>query len=122
MPVTLAPQLRTALGLCVKLRGNIGGVTFRRDLKRGTMSYRERRRLAPLTDKQLAHQVKFKRAYEQWSTLTDEQQAAWNRAADVASTRKIGSHLFLRVWWYQDTWTLEQFARWYNITLFLPGP
>jgi len=119
--LTMSPTLHTALGLCLGIRGKIGALCTRKTAGVGMIVYRERRRTAPLTEKQIAHQTKFKRAYEQWATLSAAQQNDWNRAADVTSSRTIGSHLFLRVWWYQDTWTLEQIQRWYQINLVLPG-
>lgn len=112
----------TALGLSLRIKGNVGAITWRRFNKRKSVAYRERRRTTDLTEKQKAHQVRFKRAYEQWQSLTDEQRQDWNRTADRISSRKIGSHLFLRVWWKQDTHFLDQMSLHYHVDLVLPGP
>lgn len=122
MALVLSPQLKTALGLCLSIRGMVGGVHFRRGLAGRHIVYRERIRTSALSEKQLAHRVKFLRAYEQWYTLTLEEQADWGLAADRFSTRQIASHLFLRIWWRKDTWFLAQAKRWLGITLALPGP
>ena len=122
MALTMSKTLRVALGLSLRIKGDIGGLTFRRQPRTGTIVYYERRKPGQLSPKQLAHQVKFKRGYVQWNSMSEIQRDRWRRAADVASTRMIGSHLHLRVWWYQDTWTVSQFARHYNIVLTLPGP
>lgn len=122
MALVMSPTLRIALGLCVRIKGNIGGITFRRQPRTGTIVYYERRKPGSPSEKQLTHRVKFTRAYDQWASLHEFQRQRWNRAADVASTRMIGSHLFLRVWWYQDAWTVSQFLRHFNLELRLPGP
>jgi len=113
---------RTAMGLAIRIKGNVGVITWRTFNKNKTIAYRERVRTSALTPKQQAHQVRFKRGYEQWRSLTDDQRHDWRRAADRASTRQIAAHLFLRVWWVQDTWFLDQINRHYHITLTLPGP
>lgn len=122
MALILSKTLRTALGLTLNIRGNLGGLTFRIDPRRGTIVYFERRKPGSPSPGQLAHRAKFNRCYEQWGTLSATEQRDWTLAADRASTRMIGSHLFMRVWWRQDTWTVEQFARHFNLTLVLPGP
>ena len=122
MPIILSPNLRTALGLCCDIYGTIGGLCVRRQRKSGAVVYWERRKQGALTPGQLAHRARFQRGYEQWGTLTPEQQAAWRTAADRFSTRMVGSHLFLRVWWRQDQHFLAQAFKWHHLTLFLPGP
>ncbi len=122
MALTMSKTLRVALGLSLRIQGNIGGVTFRTQPRIGTVIYYERRKPGQPSPKQLAHRVKFTRAYEQWASMDEFERLRWNRAADIASTRMIGSHLFMRVWWYQDEWTVSQFLRHYNIDLRLPGP
>lgn len=111
-----------ALGLCLRISGNVGTVTWRMVNKRKTIAYFERRRTSALTAKQKAHRIQFERAYEQWRTLTDEQRDDWTRAANRISSRQTGSHLFMRVWWRQDTHFLDQMSLWYNLDLVLPGP
>ena len=118
----MSHSLRTALGISLRLKGNIGPFTFRRQPRTGTIVYYERRLPGAPSVKQLAHRVKFNRAYDQWNHLTQPQRDLWNLAANRASTRMIGSHLFMRVWWRQDTWTVSQFARHFNLVLTLPGP
>ena len=122
MAKVLSQTLRTALGLAIRIKGNVGAATFRRVNKRSSIAYRERRRTTALTEKQKAHQTKFQRCYEQWRTLTDDQQGHWRRTADRISSRMIGSHLFMRVWWRQDTHFLDQVSLWYQVDLVLPGP
>jgi len=122
MPIIIDSTLYTALGLALDIWGCFGGLTFRRNPRRGTLVYYERPKQGALTPAQQAHRVKFQRGYDQWSTLTPNQMGAWRTAADRFSTRMVGSHLFLRVWWRQDTHFLEQAANWYNLTLELPGP
>lgn len=122
MALTLSPKLRTALGLSLGLHGGLGGLTYRRQPRTGSIVYYERRAPGALSPKQLAHRAKFLLAYDKWWSLTDDQRANWETAARVASTRQIGSHLFLRVWWKQDTHTLDQFKRHYALDLALPGP
>lgn len=122
MPLLISKTITTAMALSMNVRGTIGGVTFRIHPRSGTIAYWERRKPGSLSPAQHAHRVKFTRCYEQWATLSATQQRDWSLAADRASTRMIGSHLFMRAWWHQDTWTVEQFARHYHITLVLPGP
>lgn len=122
MPLLISKALTTALGLSINIRGTIGGVTFRINPRSGTIAYFERRHPGSLSPKQAAHRAKFNRCYDQWATLSPSEQRDWTLAADRASTRMIGSHLFMRVWWTQDTWTVAQFARHFHLTLTLPGP
>lgn len=122
MAKVLDRDATTALGLSLRIQGCVGPVTFRRVNKRTSIAYRERRRTSALTDKQLAHRVRFLRGYEQWNTLTDQQRADWTTAANRATTRQIGSHLFFRCWWVQDTHTVDMFKIHYNLDLLLPGP
>jgi len=122
MAKVLSQSLRTALGLCLRIKGNLGAATFRRVNKRSSIAYRERHPPGPLSAKQQAHRLKFLRAYEQWRSLTELQRAQWKAVADKISSRQIGSHLFMRIWWRQDTHFLDQISNWYTIQLTLPGP
>lgn len=121
MPILLGRKLRTALGLALDMWGCLGGLTIRRGPKRGAYLYYERPKQGPLSPAQLAHRVRFQRGYDQWHTLTADQMQQWRIAADRFTTRMVGSHLFLRVWWHQDQHFLDQALRWYNLTLELPG-
>ena len=122
MAKVLDQTARTALGLSIRIAGNLGPATFRRLNKRTSIAYRERRRTSALTPKQKAHRTKFNRAYEQWRSLTNSERDDWRRVADAISSRMIGSHLFMRVWWKQDTHFIDQVSLWYFINLNLPGP
>lgn len=122
MAEVLSKDLVTAMGLCLRIKGNVGPVTWRRFNKRKHIAYRERRRTSALTEKQKAHRVRFLRAYEQWQSLTDTQRDDWRTTADRISSRMIGSHLFMRIWWRQDKHFLDQIELWYHVTLVLPGP
>lgn len=122
MPKILDKTCRTALGLCLNAWGSLSGITFRRNPRGGGITYWERRYPGALSPAQAAHRVKFQRGYEQWRTLSPQQQADWETAARRFTTRCIGSHLFLKVWWHQDTHFLGQALRHLNLTLVLPGP
>jgi len=118
----MSPTLRTALGLSLDMWGSLSGLCIRKDPKRGGIVYWERRKPGAPTPAQAAHRAKFARGYDQWNTLTDDEQRDWRLAADRFTTRMVGSHLFLRVWWRQDQHFLDQAARWLHLTLTLPGP
>ena len=122
MALTMSKNLRVALALSIRLKGNIGPFTFRRQPRTGTIVYYERRLPGAPSTAQLNHRVKFNRAYVKWDSLTQAQRDDWNLAANRASTRMIGSHLFMRVWWRQDSHTIDQFALHFNLALALPGP
>jgi len=114
--------MRRVFKLCLDMWGCFGGITFRHIGKRGVVVYYERKRTGALSPAQQEHQTQFKRGYEQWRSLTPDQQDQWRLAADRSSSRMIGSHLFLRVWWHQDLWTVQQLERHFNVTLELPEP
>jgi len=122
MPRILDRQLRTALGFCLGCWGCLGGITYRKAKPGGHMAYYERKKLGALTPKQQAARTKFLRAQEQWHTLTLQQKADWQRAADRFTTRSTGNHVHTQCWWYQTTDFLEAAKRWYNIDLVLAGP
>lgn len=122
MALILSDTLKTAFGLCLDFWGTLGGLCMRRLKRRGTIVYYERPRQGALSPAQQAHREKFQRGYEQWRTLTDAQQADWGTVADRFSTRMVGSHLFLRVWWRQETHFLDQAKLHLAIDLVLPGP
>ena len=112
----------TALGLSLRIKGNVGAITWRQFNKLKHIAYRERVKPAVLSPKQQAHRTRFKRGYEQWRSLTDDEREHWKIAADRISSRQIAPHLFLRVWWRQDQHFLNQMSYWYSIPLVLPGP
>lgn len=122
MPKLMSPSLITALGLCLDMWGTLGGISFRHDPALGIIAYWERRKMGALTPAQERHRVRFQRGYEQWNTLSAEEKDDWRHAADRFSTRMVGSHLFLRVWWYQDQHFLAQADLHLNLQLNLPGP
>ena len=122
MALILSEALKTALGLALDFWGTLGGLCMRRLKRRGTIVYYERPRQGALSPAQQAHREKFQRGYEQWRTLTPDQQRDWGLAADRFSTRMVGSHLFLRVWWRQELTFLQQAKLHLGLDLVLPGP
>ena len=122
MPRLMSPTTLTALGLCLDIHGNFGGVCFRRQARLGTIAYFENKHPGALSPRQARHRAQWNTFYEGWHALTDAQRADWRRVADHFSTRQVNAHLCMMTWWRNDQHFIALAKRHTNIDLVMPPP